>query len=291
MNRMERWSVAVIAVLSGCFSGLGCESSPSNGTLQRANKEYQSGNFADAESTAAKAMSNSEGDAKHQAAYVAGMSAYQQGKLREAEGSLLVAAESTVPDTAGRAKAMLGMIRMKQERASEAAMHFSAAASLLKGEDATNAAALAAAAYQKAGNESAARTWSARAAGRSAPSSGSSSSTAWSSHVTRDPGASSRPNASAPPMAAPLGKGYTLQVGAFKDRQHAQRAAADAQGVSQDNGLGGVRIVASDDSFGQTLHLVQVGSFETRAAASAARQRIGRLQYIVTPATGNTAAN
>jgi hypothetical protein len=34
-----------------------------------------------------------------------------------------------------------------------------------------------------------------------------------------------------------------------------------------------------------------VGHFETRADAAAARQRIGRLQYIVTPAAGNTATN
>jgi cell division protein FtsN len=208
---------------------------------------------------------------------------------------------------------MLGLIRMKQDRPAEAAIHFSTAAPLLQGDDARNAAALAATAHQRAGNDSAARTWQARAS--SAPGSTSTTPSLSSSrraagaassrisdpattetasglatHATRHPASVSHPITSAPPIAGPLGKGFALQVGAFKDRQHAQQAATDAQKISQDNGLGGVRIVAAGDSFGQTLHLVQLGHFESRAAAAAARQRIGKLQYIVAPAAA-TATN
>lgn len=76
---------------------------------------------------------------------------------------------------------------------------------------------------------------------------------------------------------------FALQVGAFRDRTSAQRVAEETGDLTRGQGLGPARIVSRSDPRFDTLYVVQVGSFATRSAADAARTRLGRLEYRVSP--------
>ncbi len=76
---------------------------------------------------------------------------------------------------------------------------------------------------------------------------------------------------------------FALQVGAFRDRTSAQRVAEEAGNLTRGQGFGPARIVSRSDPRFDTLYVVQVGSFATRSAADAARTRLGRLEYRVSP--------
>lgn len=72
-------------------------------------------------------------------------------------------------------------------------------------------------------------------------------------------------------------EGFTLQVGAFRERPRAEKAAKSARR----HGVSPVRITPRADERGRTMFLVQLGRYDTRAAAAEARQRLGELGYIV----------
>ena len=76
---------------------------------------------------------------------------------------------------------------------------------------------------------------------------------------------------------------FSLQAGAFRERQHADNAARGVADVADQHGFGGVRVIESLDERGRILYFVQFGGFESRSAASSARRLIGRLDVIVVP--------
>ena len=154
-----------------------------------------------------------------------------------------------------------------QPQPQDAAELFKAAAGALGDEDARQAAHYAALAYEQAGDPVAAETWAAVSAGlaRRGRASG---------HRTG--------------LGEPAGAGFVLQVGAFRDRDRARRAAGDAAVLTRRHGHGPVRIVPSAEARGRPLYLVQFGRFPTRSAAANARAQLGRLQYIVVRASGES---
>jgi tetratricopeptide (TPR) repeat protein len=232
----------------------GCESTPTAGGLERALRDYDAGRYALASSRASDAMRAADGRTRVEAAYVAGLADLRLGRLDDAERRLLVATSAT---DRSRATATLGLVRMQQNRPADAAELFTSAASGLHGDDARQAAKWAAAAFEQAGDHYTALTWVSLA----------------------DTGIDDDR-----PTAGP-GRGFVLQVGAFADRERAERAARDAAIDAERGGLGTVRIVGHTDARGRRLHLVQMGSFASRRGAALARDRIGRLDYIVTAAT------
>ena len=185
------------------------------------------------------------------AAYLAGLAAYRMGDFEEARRHLAVGARSPQPATAGSARAVLGLMLIEQQHDGEAAAQLAEASALLAGEDARRAASHAASAYQRAGVADSAARWL---------------------EIARRGG-------SPPPPGG--GGGFTLQVGAFRERRHADRAASEAAGVAERHGLLPVQVVPGRDDRGRTLYLVQFGRFESRLAAAAARGRLGELQFIV----------
>ena len=76
---------------------------------------------------------------------------------------------------------------------------------------------------------------------------------------------------------------FTIQVGAFHQRRHAEKAAADATALAASHGLSPVSIVPRGDGRGRTLFYVHFGRFATRGEAADTRARLGRQQYIVAP--------
>lgn len=181
--------------------------------------------------------------------YLAGLSAYQLGDEDEARRRLTAATTELDGQDAGKAWAALGLVELTQDRPGPAAEAFGAAWPALSGEDARQAARFAAAAHQQLGDEQAAADWDRIAAG--------------------------------PADVSPRPGSFTIQVGAFRQRDRAERAAVDAAEVAQGMGLAPVRIVTRSDQRGSVLFVVQLGTFGTRTEAASARQRFGNLQYIV----------
>ncbi len=248
---------AVVIGLSGCGGGGGAKA----GGMKQAVDDYNARRYSEAKQQAVAIQDQSESGNREDAAYLAGLSAYQLGDVNEAERRLLTAAKSNNPETAAKAKAMLGQIRMDQRRPRDAAGYFADAHPDLAGDDAKKCAYNAAVAYQQAGDATAARRWAVESGQRVGAAS-----------------VSGNRNA----VASGAGKAsFTLQVGAFREEARARQAAEEAEKLASREGLGAVRTLVRKDGKGETTYLVQFGSFATRAAAAAARTKIGKLQYIV----------
>ncbi|MHC4210461.1 MAG: SPOR domain-containing protein [Planctomycetota bacterium] len=243
---------AVPLVMAGCAASPSSTSAKAD--LSRALEDYHAGRYAMALQQAAAVQEGTAGDGSGDAAYLGGLAAYRLGDLTEARSRLVVATASASPTTAGKARATLGLVMAEQDRPQEAAAEFAAAARALAGNDAQQAALHAAKAYRRAGDEAAAETWLRIAQGRG-----------------RRPGAAS---------AGAAGR-FTLQAGAYRQRPRAEQAAVEAAAIAEGHGFSPVRIVPRRDERGDVLYVVQVGRFESRTAAVSARQRLGRLQYIV----------
>lgn len=246
LQRLGRWTLCVVAAIALT----GCGSTPQTSSLNQALASYNAHHYNTAHSHAVAAMRTASGRERDQAAYIAGLCAYLLNNLDEAELRLSAATRSSDARTAGSAKAMLGQVRLDQNRPNEAAALFEAAAKDLTGSDAAEARRFAAIAHQYAGNQPAVDQWTASQA--YTPS----------SHA---------------------GGTFTLQVGAFNDRQRASQAATDAARLAEGSGLGPVNIIDSRDSRGRALYLVQFGSFASRNSAAQTRAQLGRLDFIVAP--------
>jgi hypothetical protein len=239
-------------VMAGCAAS--SSSTSAEADLSGALRDYHSGHYARALQQAAAAQDGTSGEQSRDAAYVGGLAAYRLGDLTEAGVRLGLASDSASPQTAGKARAALGLVRADQDRPQEAAVHFAAASRALSGDNARRAAVHAAEAYRRAGDEAAADAWLRVAEGR-----------------PRRPGNDGT-------MA---GGGFTLQAGAYRQRPRAEQAAVEAATIAEGHGLSPVRIVPRRNEGGDVLYVVQIGRFESRAAAKSARQRLGRLHYIV----------
>lgn len=302
-------AIAGLASFTLAIAGCAPTAGGKGGSMNAAMTEYEAQQYSEAHDHAAKAMSKSTGTQRERAAYIAGLSAYQAGDAAEAEAELSTASVSSDPQIAGNSKAMLGQLRLDQRRPREAATYFEEASRLLEGEDARQAAWHAGLAYRQAGDEASAKRWLNEASGAkydapataSAPpatSNGSSrgaaaahpaaiasnSSTVRTSTTTNTPAKSSGSTGAAASEVRLPTVGFTLQIGAFADKNRARTAAEDAEALAKKEGLGRVRIIPRRDARGQPMYLVHVGWWVTRDEATAARGKVGRLEYIVAPA-------
>jgi tetratricopeptide (TPR) repeat protein len=250
--------VLCCVIISGCAAN-------SKLALEQAVMDFNAQRYGEAHQKAKAISERSSAPNRHDAAYIAGMSAYQLGQITEAEKQLQTAMSSPNVDTQARSQAVLGQIRLDQRRWRDAAVLLTQASESLTGEDRLKAAANASLAYQQLGDLDAARNWRSRAYGQS-PS------------LVSPEAPIIRPSTTASGAAA---SGFTLQVGAFQEKKRAENAAREALRLAQREGWGQVRIVPKRDERGKPTYLVQIGTFPTREAAAAARARIGRLDYIV----------
>ena len=261
------------------FALSGCGSNSKAGNMNQALADYNAQRFNQAhqQAVASQERATKPGE-REDAAYLAGLAAYQMGQTDEAERRLLVASRASNPETSAKAKAMLGQIRLDQRRPREAAIYFTEAAPNLSGDDANKAAYNASVAYQQAGNQVQSKEWLTRSGGTPTIAA------ALPSSASRPVASNNSPRTARPTVASNSATGFTLQVGAFKEKSRAQQAAADAQKLSKRDGLGSVKIISRRDERGSMLYVVQFGWFPTRESAAAARSKLGRLEYIVAPA-------
>lgn len=247
----------VVAVALGPIAPLaltGCAATQSGSAmLESALGDYRAQRFSRAKEQAERVSAGSAGTLRGRAEYLAGVSAYKLGDHDEARRRLTAAVSTLDGEDAATARAALGLVELARDRPVPAAEAFAAAWPGLAGEDARQAAFHAVHAYEQAGNHAAAAEW------------------ARSPHDRRSPSAA--------------GRGFTIQVGAFRDRLRAERAAVDATRITREMGLAPVRIVTRNDRRGGVLYVVQLGYFGTRTEASDVRQRVGKLQYIVAART------
>lgn len=268
MRRTAPITLIVFISLSGCGS------KEKTGDMNAAVADFNSGRYAQSREAANQAMNTSTGTAKDEATYLAGLSAYQLGDTDEAERRWIVSANSSNEETAANSKAMLGQLKLDQNRPREAAELLSDAATHLQGEDAKQAAHRAGLAYQEAGDQANAQKWLAMGG----------QSSAFRQTATASSSSLSKSSPNSKPVSAASPNGYALQVGAFNEISRARRAAQDAERLAKKQGVGPVKMFSKHDDRGRRFFIVQLGNFTTRDEATAARTKLGKLEYIVAPA-------
>lgn len=244
-----RWLILVAPLVA-----MGCASTPTgpgSDGLSGALNDYNARRYTLARRQAAEVRRAGASDHRQRALYLEGLCAYRLADYSAARPLLAEAAQGS-GRVAARASAALGLVLLVQQRPDDAGDAFAVAARGLTGDDARKAVYYAARSYGEAGDEDAASLWT---------------------RILQQPGRE-RP-------AGAAGASFTIQVGAFRDRSHAENAALRAAEIAEDHGLAPVRIVPRRDQRGDVLYVVQVGSFGSRTAAMSARRRLGNLQYIV----------
>lgn len=251
---MVRTTAAALAlsVLPLLLPGCGGQTAA---TYDDALAAYDAKRYGESLRVATELQQGSEDQAqRQQAAYVAGLAAYQLNRFEDARGSFAIAAKSADASTAGRATAMLGAIAVEQRRWGDAERYYTAAASMLTGPEATRARDQAREAREYAEGVRRESKEAPRPTPSPAPARGAGSGTA-------------------PPAASAPEKGnWTVVAGTFSSetaaRQRATVLAAEAKRLN----LGVPRVVSSNAG-GKRLWIVELGSFDTRAKAEAARKK------------------
>ncbi len=237
------WLAILASLLAGCAA---------SGSLSVAINHYEQGRYRDALTAARPQMSSSSTAQRHEAGYISAISAYSLRDYRSAARYARIAAASHDRQLAGQASATLGMALTMQRQYHDAAEALSRAAGKLSGEDRALASFYAAMAYQKVGRWSHARQQLQKAARAT-------KNTAFGKQIERE-----MTNA-----------GWTLQAGAFSNRESARREAQRVTRLAGGLELGAARIVHAVSAKGQPLHLVQIGRFAEAQAAYRARTRLG----------------
>ena len=251
LSMMSMTAAMIVLVVSVA----GCQKTGGGSMLDQARQDYETGRYTVAYRRAERAVSSASGLDEDRAAYIAGISAARLNKTAEAERYLRQAKRSGDPDIAGRACAQLGLLRLDGGRPQSAARLFTRAQSLLDGEQARQAARHAARAYDEAGDMDQARKW--RAIG-------------WPNRYGNKGGA------------------FSVQIGAFHEKERARQAAAEVRSEALGEGLAPVRVVPRHDDRGRMLYLVQLGRFTSHSAADMARSRLtGRTSIVAAYVTGH----
>jgi tetratricopeptide (TPR) repeat protein len=238
----------------------GCNASRGPTPTEQAQAHYMRGDYAKAQSAAARAAATAGGAQRDLAHYMAGMSAYRLNNFPAAERYLRVAASSSDGSMAADAQSTLGLIYSSQGRYTQAADALLRSAKLQTGEDRAQAYFYAGIAQQKLGHWPQART-SLLLARRS----------------TRDSGLGQQIDQQ---LAV---TGYTIQVGAFTNRANADKAARTYANKAASARIGVVQVAPVTRAGGRSVNLVQVGRFATFNAASTARSRLGDPGAVIVP--------
>ena len=255
------WPIALSALLA-VWSALlpGCIATGGPTPTEQAQAYYQRGDYARAQTAAARAAATAGGTQRDLAHYMAGMSAYRLNNFDTAARYLRVAANSHDESIAADAQSTLGLIYSTQGRYAAAADMLLRSASLHTGEDRAQSYFYAGVAQQKLGRWPQART-SLLLARRS----------------TRDPRLIQQINQH---LAV---TGYTIQVGAFASRANADKAARTYATKAAAARPGTVLVTPSTASNGRPINLVQVGRYATFNAANTARNRLGDTGAVIVP--------
>ena len=260
VTRTKQWMTAIclVAGLTLCLAG--CNTNQGPNQLQLAQTQFQQGDYARAQVTAARAANTAGGRDRDLANYLAGISAYRLGNMTGAERYLSVASRSGDESLAADASATLGLIYSQQQQYAAAANAFMRGASLQEGEDRAQGYFYAGVAQQKLGQWPQART-----------------SLLLARKSTSDKSLIDRIDEQ---LAV---TGYTVQIGAFADRTNADNLASQYAGKVASAKLGSVYVTPGTTADGRTLNQVQIGRFATFGAASHAKTTLGLRDAVIVP--------
>lgn len=259
-------AVLTLAGLPGCknsaLKGTRLEGSAidfsSKATIQEITAMYQAGDYKGAYDTARPIAWDKFRDDRYEAAYLAGLSAQALGNLREADKMLNKALASEDPSLAADAADALGLVYSQQGRYAEAQRILMWAAERLEGERQAKAYFYAGIAQQKLGQWSQARTTLVLARSK-----------------TRDAGF----NAQISDQISVTG--WTLQLGAYTQRELARQQAEKIAQKASDMKLGLPRLVDGKASSGEAVTYVHVGQFTSYQSATRYRDALGTPGVII----------
>lgn len=229
-----------------------CDASKGNSSaLSLASAQYESGQF-DRARTTAKPMLKQAHPESDQAAWITGLCDYRQGRMDDARKQFRYVASGTTPELSAQARVMLAQIELAQGQPSRCLASLDRAWADLPSVHRRRAAEIAVAAARELDDSPAVNLW-----------------------LDRMPSAPSRTT----PELASLRDRFTLQLGAYRNKSSAEKVLANMN--DRESGLGDATIRTRTDRRGQTLYLVQIGSFSSRSAAKAARSRIPGQESVI----------
>jgi tetratricopeptide (TPR) repeat protein len=270
MNRLPK--LALLAALPALLALTGCYNSALKGTyledtaidmaptatIQEVTAMYQSGDYQAAFEQGKPIAWDRFRDDRYEAAYIAGLSAQKLGNLHEADKLLNKALASDDPSLAADAADALGLVYSQQGRYAEAQRTLLWAAERLEGERQAKAYYYAGIAQQKLGQWSQARTTLVLARGLSRDE-------AFRQQVSQQINVT----------------GWTLQLGAFVQRELARKEAETVAQKSQDMRLGLPRLVDGETATGEPVTFVHVGQFTSYQSATRYRDALGKPGVII----------
>ena len=258
---MKKLVTALLAVfvLTGCqnsaLQGTYLEDSyvdlRSTATIEEVTVAYNQGDYQTAYDLGKPIAWDRFRNDRYEAAYLAGLSAQTLGQLQNASKTLNKAKASPDPSLATDAADALGLVYSQQGRYAEAQRELLWAAERLDGERKARAYFYAGIAQQKLGQWSQARTTLVLARG-----------------LTRE--ASFKTQIDQQVSVT----GWTLQLGAFLDRQSARNLAESIAARSRDMRLGLPRLVNGQNASGESITFVHVGQFTSYQSAARYRDAL-----------------
>ncbi|MAT82015.1 MAG: hypothetical protein CMJ29_10295 [Phycisphaerae bacterium] len=230
----------------------GCAASQNNRSpLAMASASYESGDLNRAR-TLAQPYRSHELPESEEAAWIIGLCDYRQKRLQDAEAEFRFVTTGSDPALAAQARVMLAQIDLSKGNPSLTLSGLARAWPNLPETHRRRAAELAVAAAQAMNDSQAEDQW-----------------------LSRMPAAPSRTTGE----LRALRDRYTLQAGAYRNRSGAEHLRSKLN--EQNCILGDATIRTRTDRRGDTLYLVQIGSFTTRAAADAARGSLKGTELVV----------
>ncbi len=239
----------------------GCQAPPRE-SLSAARTAFDAGDYERAYVYSSRVMQAGLLGPRHEAAYMAGISAYRMNNLSEAQRLLDIAVKSTDRSIKGKSLAMLGLIHADRRQYAGASQKLTLAAKHLTGQDRANAYFYAAQAEQKLNRPANARTLLALAQRDN-------NNPALAHQINQQMGAT----------------GYTIQIGAFNDAEAARAAGEQVLIKSQRLRIGYPRVEHVQQDDGSTIHLLQIGRFSTFESAATQRLELGVNDAVIVPLT------
>ena len=249
---------ALALMMLGLVSAMGCSNSSSTAGLAPAMKHYEAGSLSLAKMEAQQVYERQDGD-HWEAAWVIGLCNQRLGRMTAARVDFELAAESPDPTLAARARAMLGQNLMDSGQPEAAAIQFEHAWPDLTGEDRRQCAEHASNAWAAAGRQDQAQRWQSLADSPDRPAAANTTT----AQATNDQGR------------------FTIQAGAYRDADGAQRARTELANRTNSAGFDSPTIRTRTDRHGTTLYLVQIGTFQSRHAAQSAMRSLRDRNLIV----------
>lgn len=230
----------------------------SNATISDITLAYESGDYQTAYDLARPVAWDRYREDRFEAAYIAGLSAQSLGDLADAEKMLKKALRSADRSLAADASDALGLVHSQQGRYREAYGRLFWAAERLQGERKARATFYAGIAQQKLGQWSQARTTLILAKSRSTDAA-----------LKRQIDDQIQVT------------GWTLQLGAFANRDLARSQAESVAAKSSGMSLGLPRLVSGNTATGEAVTFVHVGQFTSYQSATQYRDALGQPGVII----------